>query len=160
VSEHPFLEAWATRDIDALGRCLAPNVILRSPMLSRPFEGWAEAVDLYEVLFRTFGSFEVTDRFASGSNAAFFWRADGGGRQIEGVDLVRTGADGKIYEITVMIRPLVDIGRFAAAVGPSMASRRGRLAAVLARLFTVPLQGFLRATDAISTRLAQPRRKV
>src|SRR4051812_49525431 len=89
----------------------------------------------------------------------FAWRGEIGGRVVEGADFVRADARGKITEIRVFIRPLVDIGVFAGAAGPPLARRRGRLQALVLRALTLPLRALLAAVDAVAPRLAQRRRQ-
>jgi hypothetical protein len=153
VDEHPFRAAWRTRNLDAWADALAPDVVLHSPVVRTPFRGREAARELYGVLFDAFGDFEITDEFAAGDSHAFFWRADLGGRRIEGTDLVRFDGHGKIVEVRVLVRPLVDIATFAGAVGPPLAAKRGRFRAPLLRILTLPLKGILALAEALATRL-------
>jgi len=132
-------------------------VELHSPVVTTPFRGREAAAELYGVLFSAFGDVDLTDEFAADDVHAFFWRADVNGRRIEGADLLRSNQRGEISEITVLIRPLVDIAAFAAAVGPALARRRGRLRSVAVRLLTLPLRAILAAADVVASRLTQPR---
>ena len=131
---HPFRAAFATRDLAAWSEELAEDVVTFSPMLRTPFEGKETLTNLYRVLFSTFEDFEITDEFVSGDRAAFFWVGKMKGRAIHGADLVRTNAEGRVCEITVLIRPLLAIADFAAATGPAFARRLGRLRSCVARL--------------------------
>ncbi len=158
MPSHPYRELWQTRDLGTWGDALAADVVVRSPMLKTPFHGRDTTLELFDVLLGVFGDFRITDEFEDGAAHAFFWRATSKRRCIEGADLVRHGDDGKIAEITVLIRPLADIGTFAAAVGPVLARRRGSVAGFLATLVSAPLRLFLVAVDAVATRLIQPRR--
>ncbi len=154
MDEHPFVRAWRIRDAEEWGRALASDVVLHSPILTAPFEGRAAAVDLYRVLFKTFGPVEIAPAFSEGSAHAFFWRAAIGRRTVDGVDLIRHDpVTGEIVDITVMIRPLVDIATFAAAVGPGLAQQRSRARGRWARALTLPLRPFFTAVDRISARL-------
>lgn len=154
---HPFRAAWETRDLDVWVAALAPDVVLHSPVMTTPFRGRDAAAELYGILFEKFGHVELTHELSAGDTHAFFWRADLGGRRIEGTDLLRTNQAGEIGEVTVMIRPLVDIGLFAGEVGPSLARRRGRVQAVVLTLLTAPLRGLLAVADAVAPRLTQRR---
>jgi ketosteroid isomerase-like protein len=152
---HPYRHAWETRDLSAWGEALAPDVTLHSPIIGSSFQGREAAVELFDVLFKTFGRLEITHEFAEGNNHAFFWRGDLGKRTIEGADLIRLGADGKIVEARVLIRPLVGIAAFAAAVGPPLAAKQGRGRALLTRILNLPLRGVIAGTEAIAPRLVQ-----
>jgi hypothetical protein len=122
-----------------------------------PFHGLEAAVELFGVLFDSLGDLEFTDEFAAGDAHAFFWRADAGGRWVEGADLLRSDEHGKITEIRVLIRPLVGIAAFAGAIGPPLAAKRGEARAVLLRLLTLPLKAIMALTDAFAWRLVRPR---
>ena len=95
----------------------------------------------YRVLFETFGEVQITGELADTDSRAFFWQANVADRVIEGADLLRYDAQGKIAEIRVLIRPLVDIATFAAAIGPPLAARRSPARGALVRLLTLPLKG-------------------
>jgi hypothetical protein len=157
IDDHPFRVAWRTRELDAWIEALSPEVVLHSPVVSKPFRGRSAARELYGVLFETFGEFEITGEFAESDARAFFWRTDVGGRFIEGADLIRSDEQGKISEIWVLIRPLVDIAVFALAIGPPLAARRSPARGALVRLLTLPLKGILTVADAVASRLIELR---
>lgn len=154
---HPFRAIWETGDRDAWADALAPDVVLNSPILKTPFRGREAVAEVYDVLLDVLRSLEVTHEFADGDAHAFFWHAELNGRTIEGTDIVHADGHGKISEITALIRPLVDIGALAAAMGPPLSGRRGPLRPPLVRLLTLPLRGILLVADAIATRFVQRR---
>jgi hypothetical protein len=155
MDAHPFRAAWQTRDLDAWAQAFAPDIVLRSPVLTKPFQGRAAAVELYGVLFDVIADMEVVHEFANGDAHVFFWRAKIGTRSIEGADLIRHDEHGKIEEIRVLIRPLLDIATFVVAVGPPMAAKRGgMLRGLLVRILVMPLRGLFALIDTLSARLA------
>ena len=149
----PFASAWEQRDPGILAEALADDVVLHSPLVSSPFEGKEAAVELYGVLFDRLGAVEITEQLGEGDTRAYFWRAEAGGRSIDGSDLIRYGADGRISEVFVSIRPLRSLAVFASAVGPALAAKRGRANTVLTRLLVAPLGAFFALADALSARL-------
>jgi SnoaL-like domain len=156
VDDHPFRTAWRTRELDAWIEALSHEVVLHSPVVRTPFRGRSAATELFGVLFEVFGEVEITRELADNTDAhAFFWRANVAGRVIEGADLLRYDARGKIAEIRVLIRPLVDIATFAAAIGPPLAARRSPARGALVRLLTLPLKGILSVADIVSSRLIE-----
>jgi hypothetical protein len=155
VDEHPYRTAWRTRDLHAWGEALAADVVLHSPVFTSPFRGHDEAIELFGVLFDSLGAIDITDELAAGDSHVFFWRSEVGGRELEGVDLLRSNPQGKIAEITVMIRPLVGIAAFAGAVGPPLAGKRGAGRAALLRVLTPPLKAMLALVDIVASRLVQ-----
>jgi hypothetical protein len=154
---HPYLTAWRTHDLDGWADALAPDIVMHSPILKTPFKGREAAVELFGVLFNTLGEIEITDQFIDGDSHAFFWQLNIGARTIEGVDLIRTNHDGKIFEIKVLIRPLVDIATFASAIGPSLAARRGTLRGPLVRVMNLPLRTIFALIDMVASHLTQRR---
>jgi hypothetical protein len=134
-------------------QALSPEVLLRSPVLKKPFAGRDAARELFGVLFETFGPMQITAEFGDEDSHAFFWRGELAGRYIQGVDLLRYDAEGKIAEVSVMIRPLVDFGLFASKIGPRLAARRSPGRGMLLRLLASPLRGILIAADLVASRL-------
>ncbi|HEX8065095.1 MAG TPA: nuclear transport factor 2 family protein [Thermoleophilaceae bacterium] len=155
MDEHPFRAAWRTRDVEAWAAALAPGVELRSPILTEPFRGREAVAELYAVLFEAIGEMTFTDELESVGTHAFFWHADVRGRRVEGADILRTDDRGQIVHIAVMIRPLVDIAEFAAAVAPPLAARRGRLRAAPLRPLILLLRGVLGLADRVASRVAR-----
>jgi hypothetical protein len=155
---HPFRAFWESGDLEVWIDALATDVELHSPLITAPFRGRETAAELYGVLFDQLDDFEVADEFSSGSSYVCFWHADVGGRRIEGADFIRSNAQGKIAEVTVLIRPLVSIAAFARGTGPPLAAKRGRLRAVLVGLFNIPLTVLSVVTDIVAPRLILRRR--
>jgi hypothetical protein len=153
AEEHPFRMAWRTRDLDAWIDALSADVVLHSPVVRAPFRGRGAARELYGVLFEAFGKVDLSGEFADGDSRAFFWRADVAGRTIEGADLLRHDTEGKIAEITVLIRPMTDIAVFSAAVGPRLAAEGSPTRGIVAGLLTRPLVAILALADAVASRL-------
>jgi hypothetical protein len=149
--------AWETRDLDAWVDALAADIVLWSPILRKPFRGRDAARELFGIMFAVFGEVRITHEFATDDASAFFWNADVNGRVIEGTDLIKRNEDGKVTEIRVSIRPLVDIATFAAAVGPPLARRRGRLRGLVTKLLSAPLRPLMAAIDIMASRFSQRR---
>jgi hypothetical protein len=155
---HPFRAFWESGDLGSWIDALAPDVELHSPLITAPFRGRQTAAELYGVLFDRLDDFEVVDEFSTGSSYVCFWRADVGGRRIDGADFIRSNAQGKIAEVKVLIRPLVSITAFARGIGPPLAAKQGRLRAVLVGLFNIPLRFVAALTDLVAPRLVLRRR--
>jgi hypothetical protein len=150
---HPFRAVWETHDLEAWSAALAPEVVAHSPMIKAPFVGVETVVELYGVLLEALSEFEITNEFVGGDCSAFFWHADLGDRRIHGVDLLRVNEGGKIVEMVVWIRPLVDIVAFGSAIGPRLARKRGPVRALLARLVGAPLGVIMALVNAVAPRL-------
>lgn len=152
-----FLDAWLARDVDALTEVFAPDVVLHSPIIQSAFRGREAARELYEILFEAFGHIDFRHQSHSGHVYAFSWSAELQSRLIEGAELIRVDANGQIAEITVFMRPLAGLAAFASAVGPRLASRRGRYRAPVVGLMGSVLRAISKVADFASPRLTQRR---
>ena len=117
-----FRAAIERRDLDGMVATLADDVVLHSPVSFKPFEGKEGVAGLFEILLRTFEDFRYTDELAGEEVQALIFRARVGDRDVEGLDLVRPGPDGRIVDFTVMVRPLTGVIALAEAVGPQLAA--------------------------------------
>ena len=158
-AEHPFVRAWRTHDARELASHFAPDVVLESPILRSPFRGVTQAARLYEALFEALSDVRIDEQYGAPGRDVFVWRAKAGGRPVDGVDVIRSDADGAIVRITVLMRPLVGIGNFAAAAGPPLAGRaRGRPFGVLMAVLGPGLRLVMTTIDVAARFFTQPRR--
>jgi hypothetical protein len=115
-----FRAAIEARDLDALEAVLAPDVVFRSPVVHRPYEGREATLVLLRAVSEVFEDFEYTDELEGpdGSHGLVF-RARVGDRELQGWDYLRTGDDGLVTELTVMVRPMTG----AVALGEAMRAK-------------------------------------
>ncbi len=97
------VESW---DLDGAVACLAPDIVFHSPVTFKPFEGRDAVAVLFGILFKTFEDFRYVAEYASNDGAVLHFRTRVGDREVEGIDMIHTRADGLIDEFTVMVRPL------------------------------------------------------
>ncbi|MEU9316720.1 nuclear transport factor 2 family protein [Streptomyces sp. NPDC048295] len=110
-----FRAAVDSRDLTALDELFTEDVRLYSPVKFTPFEGRPMVLGLFGVLLRTFENFRYVGEFTgtartgtdgtSAPSAVLLFRADVGGKEIHGIDLLHFDEDGRIKEFTVMVRP-------------------------------------------------------
>jgi hypothetical protein len=110
-----FRAAVDNRDLAGLDDLFTEDIRLYSPVKYRPFEGKPSVLGLFGVLLRTFedfryighhnGTSETSTDGAESPSAALTFRAVVNGKQIHGIDLLHIDDDGRIKEITVMVRP-------------------------------------------------------
>ena len=153
MDPHPYAVAWRTRDVDTWVQALAPDVVMDSPLLTRPFRGRPAATDVFNALFESFTDFAITEVFSHGSSYVFLWHGMVGGREVTGADHLHHASNGQIDRVTVYIRPLVGIGDFAAALGPALAGRRSRSRRWVSRAVTLPVRALFAGIDAVAARL-------
>lgn len=117
-----FRAAVEAGDHAGMVATLSADAKLHSPVAFRPFEGRDQIAVLFEILLRTFEDFHYTDELPGDAVTALVFRCHIGDKQVEGLDLIRTGADGLIDDFTVMVRPLSAAIALAEAVGPELAA--------------------------------------
>jgi hypothetical protein len=122
TAANDFRDAIERRDLDGMVATLADDVVLHSPVSFKPFEGREAVAQLFEILVRTFEDFRYTDDLPGEEVHAMIFRARIGDREVEGLDLIRPGPDGRIADFTVMVRPLTGVVALAEAVGPQLAA--------------------------------------
>lgn len=64
--------------------------------------------------------FRYTDELSGDGATGLLFRCRIGDRQVEGLDLIRTGTGAQIEDFTVMVRPLSAAIALAEAVGPQL----------------------------------------
>jgi SnoaL-like domain len=119
--ETTFERAVAAQDPDAIVAALAPDVVFRSPVVYRPYEGREAVGTVLRAVTRVFEEFEYVQRLeAPDGSVALIFRARVGEREIEGIDLLRFDDEGRVAELTVMVRPMSGINALAAAMADEL----------------------------------------
>jgi hypothetical protein len=113
-----FSEAVEARDGAAITAALSEDVVFRSPVVFRPYEG-RELVStiLVEAAMKVLEDFRYLHRFEDEAAAALVFKARVGDREVDGLDLLRFADDGKVAELTVMVRPMSGVRALAEAMG-------------------------------------------
>lgn len=117
---HRFRQAVESADIEAMIACLAPDVVFHSPVTFKPYEGRDAVGGLLRVVFETFEDFRYTDELEGDGVHALIFRARVGDKELQGLDLMHAGDDGKIREFTVMVRPASGLMALAQAMAPKV----------------------------------------
>lgn len=112
-----FRAAVESNDIEAASALFAEDIVFHSPATFHPFVGRATVTRLLTIVAETFEDFRYTDELQADGAHALIFRAAIGGREIEGIDLLRVGPDGLIEDFTVMLRPISGLLPFAQAMG-------------------------------------------
>jgi hypothetical protein len=116
-----FRVAVESGDIDAAQELFAEDIAFHSPATFHPFVGRDTVTRLLAIVAQTFEDFRYTDEFEADGAHALIFRAGIGGREIEGLDLLRFDDDGLISDFTVMLRPLSGLVPFAQAMAEKVA---------------------------------------
>lgn len=115
-----FERAVKARDVDALIDALAPDVVFRSPVVYRPYEGRELVSTVLRAAVSVFEDFEYVGRLESDEVVALIFKARVGDREVDGLDLLRLDDDGLVAELTVMVRPMSGVQALAAAMGEEL----------------------------------------
>lgn len=120
---HPFRAAIEARDIDAAVELLADDVVFRSPIVFKAYQGREAVRPLLHAVSQVFEDF-VYEREIGAPDAAdhaLVFRARVGDRELEGCDFLHMDDDGWIDELAVMVRPLSAALALAEAMGARLA---------------------------------------
>ncbi|MGD9631189.1 MAG: nuclear transport factor 2 family protein [Pyrinomonadaceae bacterium] len=107
-----IIENWhnivLTRDASGLGELLADDVVFYSPVVHTPQVGKAITSVYLSAAVQVFGngSFRYVREIIGESDAVLEFETEIDGVTVNGVDMIKWNADGKITEFKVMIRPL------------------------------------------------------
>lgn len=115
-----FVEAIHARDGDAVRAALSPGVRFFSPVVFKAYEGRdVVGTILVEGAMKVFEDFEYVHRLEDKETrvATLIFRANVGGRALDGLDLLSFDGDGLIEEMRVMVRPLSGTNALAEAMG-------------------------------------------
>lgn len=116
-----FRAAVEAHDLEGFTDHLSPDVVFHSPAVFRPYEGIETVGALLRIVGDTFENFRYTDELEQpDGTTALIFRAEAGGKEVEGMDLLRIGDDGLIADFTVMIRPLSGLVALAQELGPKV----------------------------------------
>jgi ketosteroid isomerase-like protein len=116
-----FRAAVEREDVSALEAALGPDVVFRSPAVFRPYEGREAVLALLSAVFPVLEGFHYTDQVETGDTAVLAFSAHVGDRDVDGIDLLRFDAEGKVRELTVYVRPLSGLQQLAETMMARMA---------------------------------------
>jgi limonene-1,2-epoxide hydrolase len=111
-----FRIAVENRDIDAAVALLAPDVVFRSPVVFKPYQGREAVGVILRAVVQVLEDFRYTRTFGTDVDQVLVFSARVGEREIEGSDFLHLDASGAICELTVMVRPLSGVMALAEAM--------------------------------------------
>ena len=102
-----FRRAIEAHDLDQLLAVFREDAVLHSPITFQPFEGKAAIRRLLAIIFAVFEDFRYTDELdaADGRTKILVFRTRVRNRDAEGIDMVRFDDEGRVRDLTVMVRP-------------------------------------------------------
>ena len=116
-------EIIANRDIEGLPAIVHPDVIFRSPVVYKPYQGRDALVLALSTVINVFENFTYHRQFATedGKSVTLEFSATVNGKDLKGADFIKFDDAGLIVEFEVMVRPASGL----MALGEEMGKRVG-----------------------------------
>jgi hypothetical protein len=111
-----FRAAAEAKDFSAIDDLFSENVTFRSPVVFKPYEGREAVALLLGAVSQVFEDFCYTDQIETGDAAALAFSAHVGDKDLDGIDFLHFGDDGKIVRMEVFIRPMSGVHALADAM--------------------------------------------
>jgi ketosteroid isomerase-like protein len=111
-----FRAAAEAKDFGAGDDLFTEDVTFRSPVVYKPYEGRDAVKVLLGAVVQVFEDFRYLEHVETGDVAVLMFEARVGDKQLQGVDILKFGADDRIAEMTVMVRPMSGMNALAAAM--------------------------------------------
>ncbi|MDM1757022.1 MULTISPECIES: nuclear transport factor 2 family protein [unclassified Acinetobacter] len=121
------LQKWhdmiATRDMSILNELLADDVIFRSPVAFKPYEGKQVVYFILTNVIQVFENFTYHREFFTEDEQSVVleFSAVVTEKQLKGIDMIRFNEHGQIVEFEVMIRSLSGLQALGAQMGERFA---------------------------------------
>jgi hypothetical protein len=129
---HPFRTAVEAWDFEAIPALLADEVVFRSPVAFKPYQGRDMVAAILRGVSRVFEDFRYVREIGApdGADHVLEFRTRVGETEVHGVDILHTDADGRIDELIVMVRPLSAANALAAAMAAQFETIKRELSGV------------------------------
>ena len=111
-----FRQAAETKDFSAIDQLFAEDVVFRSPVVFKPYEGREPVAMLLGAVSQVFEDFRYTDQVETGDAAALAFSARVGDRELDGIDFLHFDADGRVNRMEVYVRPMSGVNALAGAM--------------------------------------------
>jgi hypothetical protein len=131
VSQPPVLAAWhsvvESRDLAALNRLLADDVVFHSPVVHTPQRGRAITAAYLSGAMHVLNTsaFRYVREIVGERDALLEFMTEIDGIQIDGVDLIHWNESGLIDDFKVMVRPLKAVNIVHQKMGETLARLQG-----------------------------------
>ena len=106
-----FRDAIESRDLDALAALFTDDVVFRSPVVHKPYQGRDQVLGLLHAVSQVFEDFRYTHQIGApdAQDHALVFRGRVGDREVEGCDFIHVDDNGLIDELFVMVRPMTGL---------------------------------------------------
>jgi hypothetical protein len=111
-----FRAAAESKDFSAIDELFVEDVVFRSPVVYKPYEGREAVAMLLGAVSQVFEDFRYTDQVETGDAAALAFSARVGDRELDGIDFLHFDSDGRVDGMTVYVRPMSGVNALAEAM--------------------------------------------
>ncbi len=108
-----FRAAAESKDFSAIDELFAEDVVFRSPVVFKPYEGRDAVAMLLGAVSQVFEDFRYTDQVETGDAAALAFSARVGDKDLDGIDFLHFDDEGRINRMEVFIRPMSGVHALA-----------------------------------------------
>ena len=117
MTNHPFEHVSSTEPtIERFATILASDVVFHSPVFIHPVRGRDSVAELLETVHTIFGAPTYRVRLSNGSDTVLLFDGEVDGKTLQAAVVIRDGPGGLIQDLTVLMRPLPVMHRFAEEV--------------------------------------------
>lgn len=109
--------AVEARDINAIAALFADDIVFRSPVAHKPYEGKAIVTAIIATVMEVFEDFRYVRELTDDAGEALVFEARVGELSLTGCDFLVYDDRGLITDFMVMVRPLRGAEALAAAMG-------------------------------------------
>ncbi|MBA2420825.1 MAG: hypothetical protein H0V57_06815 [Thermoleophilaceae bacterium] len=118
-------QALDSLEPDRIVEQLRDDVVIRVAVHDEPMRGRDIARFLFGVLAEELESMSVTDEIVEGHRSVVMFETAVDGVTAQGLNVVETGDDGLVSDLTIFFRPLVALERVSSVIGARMEERFG-----------------------------------
>src|SRR3954451_17468925 len=111
-----FRRAAEAKDFSAIDELFAEDVVFRSPVVFKPYEGRDAVAMLLGAVVQVFEDFRYTDQVETGDAAALAFSARVGDRELDGIDFLQFDSEGRVDRMAVYVRPMSGVNALAQAM--------------------------------------------
>ena len=111
-----FRAAAEAKDFSAIDDLFAEQVVFRSPVVFKPYEGRDAVAMLLGAVVQVFEDFRYTDQVETGDAAALAFTATVGDRELDGIDFLHFDDEGRVNQMEVFVRPMSGVHALAEAM--------------------------------------------
>jgi hypothetical protein len=111
-----FRQAAEAKDFSAIDELFAEDVVFRSPVVYKPYEGRDAVAMLLGAVSQVFEDFRYTDQVETGDGAALMFSARVGERELDGIDYLHFDSEGRVDQMAVYVRPMSGVNALAEAM--------------------------------------------